>query len=104
MAKLPSSFRSGNRTTRQFREQLAGLPAHILELTRQACLLFDRDPSHPSLRHHELKDTRKGRHEEGSFSVSITMQYRAIYVVRGAVNIWYWIGTHADYATFTGRK
>ena len=104
MTKLPNSFRSRNRTTRQFREQLAALPPHILELARQACILFDQDPSHRSLRHHELKDVKKGSHEEGSFSVSITMQYRAIYVVRGGINIWYWVGTHADYETFTGRK
>ena len=45
-----------------------------------------------------------GQHEAGSVSVSITRQYRAIYVRQGEVNVWYWIGTHADYDTFTGRK
>jgi hypothetical protein len=36
---------------------------------------------------------------ENSFSVSINMQYRAIYSVIGETNLWYWIGSHADYNT-----
>jgi hypothetical protein len=32
------------------------------------------------------------------------MQYRAIYVVEDGVNIWYWIGTHAEYDQFIGEK
>ena len=39
-----------------------------------------------------------------SISVSVTIGYRAIYVVRNNGNVWYWIGTHADYDKFTGRK
>jgi hypothetical protein len=104
MAKLPSSFRARNRTTRQFRDLFEGLPAHIQALTRDACILFDRNPAHRSLRHHELQDNKKAQHVPGSFSVSITMQYRAIYVREGETNVWYWIGTHAEYDVFTGRK
>src|SRR5882724_5939346 len=102
MAKLPSSFRDKNRTTRQFRELFHHLPKHVQELTRGACILFDKGPTHRSFRLHELEDTKKGQHVPGSFSVSITMQYRAIYVIDGGINVWYWIGTHADYDTFTG--
>ena len=106
MAKLPSSFRARNRTTREFREQYARLPQNIQALTRDACVLFDRDPAHTSLRHHELEDRKASKHVAGSFSVSITMQYRAIYVVdpNDGMNIWYWIGTHAAYKRFTGSK
>jgi hypothetical protein len=32
------------------------------------------------------------------------MKYRAIYVVDGETNVWYWIGSHANYDTFTGGK
>ena len=104
MAKLPSSFRKRNRTTRIFRELLADLPAEILEMARAACLLFDKNPAHPSLRHHELTDNKSGSHVPKSFSVSITMRYRAIYAIGDdGVNVWYWIGTHAAYDTFTGR-
>ena len=34
----------------------------------------------------------------------ITMQYRAIYVVDGNTNVWYWCGSHNDYDNFTGGK
>src|ERR1700719_1119157 len=102
MAKLPSSFRARNRTARSFREQFAALPGFVQEAVRAACVLFDHDPAHPSLRHHRLEDVKKGKHQADSFSVSPTMQYRAIYVVRNGINVWYWIGTHADYKKFTG--
>jgi hypothetical protein len=46
----------------------------------------------------------KGRHQAGSWSVAVTMKYRAIYVPVGGVNVWYWIGTHNDYESFIGRK
>lgn len=104
MAKLPSSFRAKNRTTAQFRKQFDQLPKRVQALTRQACVLFDQNPAHPSLRHHELADNKKGHHVPGSFSVSVTMQYRAIYVEDRGINVWYWIGTHADYDAFTGGK
>src|SRR5687768_1376764 len=104
MARLPNSFREKNRTTRHFRELFDQLPARIQALTREACILFDSDPSHPSFRHHQLDDSKRAEHYPGSFSVSITMQYRAIYVPVDGINVWYWIGSHADYDTFTGKK
>jgi hypothetical protein len=105
MAKLPTSFRQRNRTTEQYRRQYASLPKHVQELVRGACTLFNEDPAHPSLRHHQLEDRKTGSHQPGSFSVSITMQYRAVYVVADdGTNIWYWIGTHAEYKRFTGSK
>jgi len=103
MAKLPTSFRARNRTTRQFRDLFAALPKRIQLLTREACRLFDTNPTHPSFRIHELADSKKGHHVPGSISVSITMQYRAIYIEQDGTNIWYWIGTHADYDAFTGK-
>jgi hypothetical protein len=104
MAKLPNSFRERNRTTRGFRERFAQFPAQIQRAVRVACVLFNNDPRHPSLRYHELDDNRKGQHLPGSFSVSITMQYRAIHIVRDQINVWYWIGTHGEYDRFTGKK
>ena len=104
MARLPSSFRAKNRTARSFREQFKNLPVHIREAIRAAAILFDRDPAHRSLRLHELNDNRKGAHQPHSFSVSPTMQHRAIYVVQDGINVWYWVGTHAAYNTFTGGK
>jgi len=105
MAKLPNSFREKNRTTRNFRQQYARLPEPVKGAVRIACVLFDGDPAHHSLGLHSLKETKKGEHCVGSYSVSPTMQYRAIYAVEQAtgVNVWYWIGTHAEYNRFTGN-
>lgn len=104
MARLPATFRAKNRTTKRYRELYARLPARIRELVRLQCLVFDNDPAHRSLRRHQLEDTKKGQHEPGSWSVSITMQYRAIYIVGSdGRNVWYWIGTHADYDAFSGN-
>lgn len=80
------------------------LSIEIKALAKKAFLQFVKDPKHPALRHHALKDSKKGQHRNGSFSVSINMQYRAIYVVDGDVNVWYWVGTHAQYNHFTGRN
>jgi hypothetical protein len=102
MAKLPSSFRARNHTTRSFREQFARIPAHIQELVRGACVLYDQNPHLSSFRRHQLKDVKKGHHLPGSISITPTMQYRAIYVEVDGINEWYWIGTHADYKKFIG--
>jgi len=32
------------------------------------------------------------------------MQYRAIFVTKNGVNLWYWIGTTDSYSAFTGIK
>jgi hypothetical protein len=80
------------------------LPAKIQNLARAAYQRFCVDPTHPSLRLHRLGDNGRGRHREGSYSVTITMQYRAIYVPDGSTNVWYWIGKHNDYESFTGEK
>ena len=102
MAKLSLSFRQNNKSTRSFREQYRRLPEHIQALTRAACERFDQDPSHRSLRLHQLADSSRSSALPGSFSVSISMQYRAIYVVVDGQNVWYWIGSHAEYDRFLG--
>ena len=104
MERLPSSFRERNRTTQGFREQYARLSSDVQDVVRKACILFDSDPSHRSLRHHELKDRRSGSHRPRTCSVSPTMQYRALYVEEANHNVWYWIGSHADYKRFTGSR
>ncbi len=104
MARLPSSFRERNRTTASFRKQFAQLPIQIQLLTRASCVSFNDNPQCPSFRTHYLTVNKRGDHLPESVSVSITLQYRAIYVEEKGVNVWYWIGTHAEYDRFTGRK
>lgn len=93
-----------NVRTAGYKEQLGRLPEEIQKLAEAVFDLFVEDPSHPSLRHHSLGKTKKGRHRADSFSVSITVQYRAIYTRDVDTNVWYWIGSHADYDSFTGKK
>lgn len=91
-----------NRRTHEFRKLFQQLPKHIRSLATKAFKLWLKDPNHKSLRLHRLKNRNKAKHIEGSYSVSINMQYRAIFFVKDNVNYWYWIGTHADYDKFTG--
>ncbi len=93
-----------NRRTKEFKDQFDRLPSDVQKLATAAFERFQVDPSHPALRHHALDDNKKGQHRQGSFSVSVTMQYRAIYTTDGHVIVWYWIGTHADYDVFVGKK
>ncbi|WP_337176797.1 hypothetical protein [Paludisphaera sp.] len=95
------SARNRNVRTRDFRAMYERLPRSIRREAVEAYRLFLRDPSHPSLRLHHLDDRGRGRHRSDSYSVSVTRSYRAIYVVDGDVNVWYWIGGHADYDAFT---
>lgn len=93
-----------NCRTHEFKAMFERLPATIQRIAAAAFRTFLDDPDHPALRRHALSDTKKGRHRSGSFSVSVTMQYRAIYTVDGDTNVWYWIGSHNDYDNFTGGK
>ncbi len=91
-----------NVRTRDYHALCDRLPRAIRELAELSFTTFVRNPDHPALRRHQLADTEKGRHRAGSWSVSITMKYRALYAVDGDTNVWYWIGSHNDYENFIG--
>jgi len=96
--------RRANRRTRSCRRQFDALPAAVGAVAVAKFRLFLADPAHPSLHHHALTDTAGGTLRPGSFSVSINMQYRAIYTVTAdGANLWYWVGTHAEYNRLTGK-
>lgn len=83
---------------------MADLPLSIQVAAKAAFRLFRANPTHPGLRLHRLGESKKGQHLPGSVSVSVTWKYRAIHVEQSGVNIWYWIGSHADDDAFIGRK
>jgi hypothetical protein len=97
LSKLPN-VRTGG-----YKKLLAGLPAGVRFLADEAFKLFLANPSDPILKNHPLEDTKKGRHRKGSRAVSVTYRYRAIYVIDGPTNVWYWIGSHEDYNNFVGK-
>jgi hypothetical protein len=96
----------GNRNvrTKTYKERLARQGARVAELAEYAFRLFLANPEDPALHNHPLEDTHRGRHRKNSRAVWVTLRYRAIYVVDGDTNVWYWIGSHEDYNNFTGRK
>jgi hypothetical protein len=98
------SWATRNVRTREFREMYERLPAEIRKTCRLAFRAFLRNPDHPALRRHPLGDSDRGRHRGETWSVSVTMKYRALYTVDGDTNVWYWVGSHNDYENFIGRK
>jgi hypothetical protein len=92
-----------NRRTWVFRRLFDALPTGVRQLAREKFALFVADPDHPSLRRHQLTDTDRGGLRPASVSVSVNRQYRAVYVATADCNLWYWVGTHADYNRLVGK-
>jgi hypothetical protein len=80
-----------SRTTRQFRELLAALPAHVRQQARDAYKLFRQNSAHPGLRF------KKVHLDPQIFSARVGIGYRALAALDGDTLVWYWIGSHADY-------
>jgi hypothetical protein len=60
-------------------------------LAQAAYQKFSVDPSHPSLHFHELEGY------EATWSVRVTLGYRAVGSIFGDTIVWFWIGTHSDF-------
>ena len=73
------------------------MPPQVQEQARLAYRLFQRDPSHPSLRFKQVHPTRP------IFSARVGLAYRALAVRHGEAVIWFWIGSHADYDKLLAR-
>jgi hypothetical protein len=80
-----------SRTSERFRLAFRRLPARVQRRARAAYRLFQRDPSHPSLRFKLVHPSR------AIYSVRIGLAYRALGVRDGEEIIWFWIGSHAHY-------
>ncbi len=83
--------------TRQFRAQLAALPARIQRKARAAFRLWLQDTRHPSLHFKCVNDNA------GVYSVRIDRDWRAVAVVSEGRAVWFWIGSHADYDKLLSR-
>jgi hypothetical protein len=80
-----------SRTTRQFRDLFAALPAAVQRQAREAYRLFRQNPAHPGLRFKQVHP------DPPIYSARIGISYRAVGVRDGNAMVWYWIGSHADY-------
>ena len=92
-----------DRRTQGFKEMFDNLPAKVQERAKAAHRLFLEDPNNSALGLHPLHDTKDNpRH---SMAVSIGYRYRAVFVTdEEGVNVWYWIGSHADYDKRFGKN
>jgi len=61
-----------SRTTRQFRELFARLPAHVQQQAREAYKLFRDNPHHPGLHFKKVDD------DPPTFSARVGIAYRAV--------------------------
>lgn len=104
MILLSSGRGNKNRRKKSYRDLYDGFNADTQKLFDDAFKVFEKNPDDPSLANHGLGDGGRGRHKNGSRAVTVTRRYRAIYVIDGDTNVWYWCGTHEAYNTFTGRK
>ncbi len=64
-------------TTRQFRKANAELPGEVRRQAREACLLFQKNPHHPSLRFKKVDE------KSNTYSVRVGRGYRALGVKEG---------------------
>ena len=86
-----------SRTTRQFRELFADLPAHVQQQAREAYRLFCQNPHHPGLHFKKVID------DPATFSARVGIGYRAVAALDGHTWVWFWIGSHADYDKLQGQ-
>jgi hypothetical protein len=80
-----------SRRTARFKSLFAVLPAGVQQSAQRAYVLFQRDPTHPSLQFKRLRADRQ------TYSIRIGLGYRALGIRVDESLVWYWIGPHAEY-------
>ena len=84
-------------TTGRFRKAFAELPKQVQRQAKGVYKKFRQDPFYPSLcfkRIHSAKPI---------YSVRVNVEYRAVGLQDGNEMIWFWIGSHDDYAKLLSR-
>ena len=81
-----------SRTTRRFRQLFGILPSQVQRQAREAYKLFVQNPSHPGLHF------KKVHSDPSTYSARVGISYRAVGARDGDTIVWFWIGSHADYA------
>ena len=70
---------------------MAQLPLDVRQRAREAFALWKRNRSHPSLHFKQI------RSKDPVYSVRIALGWRALAVRSGDEDVWFWIGSHAEY-------
>lgn len=77
-----------SKAVESFWEDYSRLPEKIQKAADKQFSLWQRDPSHPSLRFKKVGDY---------WSARVTGSYRAVGIMDGDTVIWFFIGTHGEY-------
>jgi len=80
-----------SRTTEKFWKLYEALDSQIQQQAVSAYELFSENPQHPSLKFKKLNTKLP------IYSARITLNYRAVGIVKDDEIIWFWIGTHDVY-------
>lgn len=75
--------------TRKFKQLFAQLPNEIQDAGRKSYRLWLADPRHPSLHFKPIR--------ADIWSIRISLNYRAVGVLRNGAIYWHWIGPHEEY-------
>jgi hypothetical protein len=78
-----------SRAHAQFWECFDALPKDIQRIAKEKYRLWEQDCFHPSLHFKPL--------QEDVWSVRINQRYRALGRRKGALIVWFWIGTPSEY-------
>jgi hypothetical protein len=78
-----------SRTHAHFWKCFEALPENIQRIAKEKYGLWAQDSFHPSLHFKPLRDD--------VWSIRINQSYRALGRRKGALIVWFWIGTHAEY-------
>ena len=84
-------------TNERFRKAFVELPKEIQQQAKDAYKQFKKDPFYPSLRFKRVHSTKP------IYSVRISIEYRAVGIQDENEIIWFWIGSHDDYAQLLSR-
>jgi hypothetical protein len=77
--------------SREFRQQLARLPAEVQEQATRAYALWRSNPYHNSLQFKRVSQ------RQPIYAVRIGLSYRALGLREADHLYWFWIGSHAEY-------
>ena len=85
-------------TRRSFWDAYRLLPNHVKQHAKNAYILFQGNPNHPSL------NFKRVVRRHPVYSVRVSAGYRALGVMEQNDIIWFWIGSHQEYDRLLRRS
>lgn len=81
-----------------FKHLYSKLTKSLQQEAKERFKLLVDNPAHPQLHFKEFKSSGGGIHNDGTYSVRVNANYRALgtEVAKGVI-VWWFIGNHSDY-------